>query len=288
MVSAVDDMRVFDRSRRRAGALNENFLAEWCAAQLADRLKDIRRTFPVALSIGFPATLFPTTLIAQNLNENLLKNMNGFRVCADEEFLPFRKHSLDLVMCNFNLHAVNDLPGALLQIRQALKPDGLFLAAMPGGETLRELRESLMRAELELKGGASPRVFPFAGARQMGALMQRAGFALPVVDSENLVVTYPDMFGLMRDLRFMGEGNVIARRSRSYPGRDFFAKAAAHYAGNFSEPDGRIRAGFEIIFLIGWAPHESQQQPLRPGSAKTRLAEVLETDEIGAGDAALP
>lgn len=269
------DIIVFDRARRAARNPRDNFLADWCATQMADRLKDIKRNFPLALHISRGSAQWP------DKGEKIFTmNSTSADLFADEESLPFKSGSLDLILCNFNLHVVNDLPGALIQIRRTLKPDGLFLAAMPGGDTLRELRESLMAAETDLKGGASPRVFPFANKRQMGALLQRAGFALPVIDSEIVTVTYSDMFALMRDLRNMGEGNVIARRRKIYPGREFFPRAAAHYAAHFGESDGRIRATFEIIFLIGWAPHESQQKPLAPGSAKTRLADVLESNEV--------
>lgn len=218
--------------------------------QIQDRLRDIKRDFPRAVH---------------------LSDQDNF----DEEFLPFKSQSLDVLTSNLRLHAVNDLPGALTQIRQALKPDGFFLAAMFGGETLYELRESLTHAELAIKGGVSPRVFPFADKQQMGALLQRAGFALPVVDSDILTVTYENMFALMHDLRGMGEGNMIAARDKRNPGKRLFMEAARYYDEHFKEPDGRIRASFEIIFLAGWAPHESQQKPLKPGSADTSLTEVL-------------
>ncbi|MCC7305390.1 MAG: methyltransferase domain-containing protein [Alphaproteobacteria bacterium] len=249
------------RGRRRADC---GFLAEWTEKQLSGRLQDIKRSFPLAvhwgaeLGVSIHGKVFPFT--------------------ADEEFLPF--HNIDLFLSNLSLHSTNDLPGALIQIKRALKPDGLFLAALFGGETLHELRASLMAAEIELKGGASPRIFPFADKQQMGALMQRAGFALPVVDSEIITVTYDNIFRLMHDLRGMGESNIILQRDKKYPGREFFLKAGEYYLKNFSDPDGRIRASFEIIFLIGWAPHESQQKPLQPGSAKNRLAEALETKEV--------
>jgi NADH dehydrogenase [ubiquinone] 1 alpha subcomplex assembly factor 5 len=270
------DIVIFDRMRLKQARAKirpgHDFLIQWAQDQLNERLKDIKRSFPEALHIG------PSPYM----------NVGGIRVAADEEFLPFKDNSLDLVTSNLTLHSTNDLPGTLLQIRRALKPDGLFIAAMLGGETLHELRTSLMQAEMELKGGASPRVFPFADKPQMGGLMQRAGYALPVVDSEIVTVTYESIFKLMHDLRFMGESNIIAKRSKIYPGRDFFMKAAEYYSKNFSDPDGRIRASFEIIFLIGWAPHKSQQQPLRPGSAKTRLADVLGVDEIKTGEKTAP
>ena len=170
---------------------------------------------------------------------------------------------------------MNDLPGALIQIKNALKPDGLFIGAMFGGETLKELRESLIQTELNMKGGVSPRIAPFADKQDMGALMQRAAFALPVIDSETVTVTYDNLFKLMHDLRGMGESNILAARNKTYPSRDFFTKTAEYYQTHFSEPDGRLIATFEIIFLLGWAPHASQQKPLKPGSAEKNLADVL-------------
>jgi NADH dehydrogenase [ubiquinone] 1 alpha subcomplex assembly factor 5 len=205
-------------------------------------------------------------------------------VAADEDFFPFAPCSLNLVVSALNLHTVNDLPGALLQINKSLKPDGLFIAAIMGGETLFELRRCLEEAELELTGGVSPRVAPFADKPQMGDLLQRAGFSLPVVDSDIVTVSYNSIFSLMRDLRRMGEGNATVGRHKTFTPRSLFLRAGEIYAEKFADPDGRIRASFEIIFLIGWAPHTSQQKPLRPGSAKTRLAEFLGTEEIGTGE----
>ena len=296
MVS-ISDIIIFDRARLRAfheaRALQFSkyaFLHQWASAQLAERLNDVRRVYQNALFIG--AQPFASNKIKNafymNFSEARARQQHGASITADEEFLPFRDGSLDLIVSNLTLHATNDLPGVLLQLKRALKPDGLLLAAMPGGETLRELRESLMEAELAQKGGASPRVFPFADKQQMGALMQRAGYALPVVDSEIVTVMYDNMFKLLRDLRGMGENNIITRRNRTYAGRDFFGQAAAHYANKFREVDGRVRASFEIIFLVGWAPHESQQKPLKPGSATIRLAEALETAEIQTGEKAAP
>lgn len=294
MVTA-SSIAVFDRARlrslrnRRAATMEKfNFLAHWAAGQLADRIQDVTLAFEKALYIGpFPSKIENwgtgkedakvKTIFTMDFAEKILPRGNA--LCADEEFLPFH-NSLDLIVSNLAFHATNDLPGVLLQIRRALKPNGLFLAALPGGETLHELRASLTQAEIDLKDGVSPRIFPFADKPQMGALMQRAGFALPVVDSEIVTVTYDNMFHLMHDLRGMAATNIIRERSRIFPGRELFLHAADHYARNFSESDGKIRASFEIIFLIGWAPHDSQQKPLKPGSAKTRLADALGEDEI--------
>jgi SAM-dependent methyltransferase len=200
--------------------------------------------------------------------------------------LPLRDGSLDLVVSALALQFVNDLPGALVQIHRALKPDGLFLAALLGGETLTELRQSFAAAEVEIEGGVSPRVVPFADVREMGALLQRAGFALPVTDVERLTVRYSSPFILMGELRRMGATNVLAERRRNLLRRATLKRMAELYAERFSDRDGKVRATFEIVWLSGWAPHESQQKPLRPGSAQSRLADALGTKEIGTGEKA--
>lgn len=275
-------IHIFDRKRLKEHRnrctkhiKDHDFLIRWTQKQLSERLDVIRRDFPLALQIGPPSQTLPEK-ITECINANLTSPAT---LLCDEEFLPFGPKSFDLIFSALSLHSVNDLPGALLQINKALKPDGLFLAAMFGGETLHELRQSLMEAELKTKGGVSPRIFPFADKQQMGALLQRAGFALPVVDSEILTVTYENIFKLMHDLRYMGENNIIHERRKTNPGKELFLEAAKYYGANFSEPSGRIYASFEIIFMIGWAPHKSQQQPLRPGSAQTRLADALKTTE---------
>ena len=292
MVNNASDILVFDRSALRknrnrcaCNSGDHKFLFDWTSARLTERLSDIRRHFSLSLQIGARADL-KSDKVDQKIIMDISPDDPDTKIIADEDFLPFKANSLDLVYSALNLHSVNDLPGALLQIRKSLKPDGLFIAALFGGETLIELRDSLMQAELELKGGLSPRVFPFADKQQIGALLQRAGFALPVVDSEIVTVTYDNIFKLMHDLRFMGEGNIIRNRHKTNPGKSFFMKAAEHYRTKYSEKDGRIRASFEIIFLIGWAPHENQQKPLRPGSAKNRLADALSTQEIKTGEKA--
>jgi SAM-dependent methyltransferase len=206
------------------------------------------------------------------------------RVAADEEALPFADGSLDLVVSALALQSVNDLPGVLAQIRRALKPDGLFLAALLGGETLTELRQAFAAAESEIDGGVSPRVAPSADVRDLGALLQRAGFALPVVDTDRLTVRYATAFDLMRDLRGMGATNALIERQRVPLKRATLLRMASVYSDRFSDPDGRLRASFDIVWLSGWAPHQSQQQPLRPGSAKARLADALGTHEHPAGD----
>jgi NADH dehydrogenase [ubiquinone] 1 alpha subcomplex assembly factor 5 len=211
--------------------------------------------------------------------EGLLRQCSGLCVRADEEALPFRNRSLDLVVSALALQLVNDLPGTLLQVRQALKPDGLLLAAILGGATLHELRTALFLAEEEVEGGASPRVAPFADVREVGLLLLRAGFALPVVDTESVTVTYPDALALMRELKAAGVANALRARRRRPLRRETLARALHHYAQRFGLPTGRVPATFEIVTLTGWAPHESQQQPLRPGSATVRLADALGTVE---------
>ena len=184
------------------------------------------------------------------------------------------------------LQFVNDLPGTLIQIRRALRPDGLFLAAMLGGDTLTELRQAFAQAEAEIEGGISPRVAPFVDIRDAGALLQRAGFALPVTDVDRLTVRYRSAFALMHDLRRMGATNPLIERRRAPLRRATLMRMAQVYAERFADPDGRLRATFEIVFLSGWAPHASQQQPLRPGSAQARLADALGTREISTGEKA--
>ncbi|MEO9789999.1 MAG: methyltransferase domain-containing protein, partial [Aurantimonas coralicida] len=196
-------------------------------------------------------------------------------VVGDEEMLPLAAESVDLIVSTLSLHLTNDTPGALVQLRRALKPDGLFLCALLGGGTLNELRASLFAAEAELLGGVSPRVAPFADVRDAGGLLQRAGFALPVTDQDRLTVRYDSLFELMADLRAMGMANMLVERSRRPASRRLFLRAAEIYAERFSDPDGRIRATFDVIYLSGWRPHESQQKPLKPGSARASLADAL-------------
>ncbi len=295
------DEAVFDRARvrltrnRAAPHLARHaFLIDWTMSVLTDRLSDIRRHFPLVLQIGArPSPALPRSpqigdTVLMDISERLLTDRAGARVTADEEALPFAPGTFDLVLSPFSLHAVNDLPGTLIQIRRILKPDGLFLAAFPGGQSLHELRACLMEAELSLKNGASPRISPFADKQQTGALMQRAGFALPVVDSETVRVTYENAFRLMDDLRGMGENNSLAQRNPKFPGRALMAETARLYQERHAQADGRIEATFEMLFTIGWAPHESQQKPLRPGSADNRLADALGTKETAAGEKAGP
>jgi SAM-dependent methyltransferase len=219
------------------------------------------------------------TIVDVERSEALLDRCQGSRVVADEEALPFAPASLDLVVSGLSLQLVNDLPGTLLQLRRALKPDGLLLAALLGGETLKELRQAWLAAEAEVSGGASPRVAPFADVRDLGGLLQRAGFALPVVDSEVVTVTYSSPLALMRDLKAMGASNMLAARRKIPVTRRLLQRAAEIYAERFARADGRVPATFEILTLTAWAPDESQQKPLRPGSAQARLADTLGASE---------
>ncbi len=279
---------IFDRAliRRRfvraLAAGPEDFLLQTAIADICERLKLIKRDFSDVLDVGTASPQLAAQLagegrfvvrlapLAQTIGTAPL-----LRVVGDEETLPFAAERFDLAVSALTLQQVNDLPGALIQIRRVLKPDGLFLGALLGGQSLNELRTALAIAETELYGGVSPRVAPFADVRDMGGLLQRAGFALPVADSEPLIVRYANIFGLMADLRAMGATNALESRLRKFSTRGLFRRAADVYAERYSDPDGRVRATFELIFVSGWAPHESQQKPLRPGSAKMRLADAL-------------
>jgi SAM-dependent methyltransferase len=291
---------LFDRSllearRRRARRIGPaTFLLDRVAEDFADRLAAVLRRFDIAADLGTPTGAVRAALAGNGAIGTMIAvdaagggdaaGQGALRVVADVEALPFAGGALDLVVSAFALQTVNDLPGVLIQTRRALKPDGLFLAAMLGGDTLAELRESFAVAEAELTGGVSPRVAPFPDLRDMGALLQRAGFALPVADVDRLVVRYPSPLALMADLRRMGATNPLVERRRVPLRRASLARMMEVYADRFADPDGRIRASFDIIWLSGWAPHESQQQPLRPGSAQARLADALGTREISAGE----
>ena len=290
---------IFDRSllrlrRRRALALGPaTFLLERAASELAERLAAVVRRFPVALDLGTPGDQVRIALsglasvgaiVAANAGRESIRA--PLFVAADEEALPFGDGAFDLVVSALSLQFVNDLPGTLVQIRRALRPDGLFLAVLMGGETLTELRQCFAAAESEIEGGLSPRVAPFADLRDLGALLQRAGFALPVTDSDRITVRYDSAFGLMHDLRRMGATNGLRDRRRTPLRRATLMRMAETYSQRFADADGRVRATFEFLWLSGWAPHPSQQRPLKPGSAQTRLADVLGTREFSAGEKA--
>lgn len=270
----------------RQGAGERTFLAERICEDLGDRLRSVAREFQNALALGSPGGICGDFLrqsgqVAHVSDADILVpegTQTGHRVVVDDELLPFASASFDLVVHLLALQETNDVPGTLAQIATSLTPDGLFLAAFIGGESLMELRQSLALAEEEISGGASPRVVPMIDVRQAGGLLQRAGFALPVVDADRLTVRYDTMFGLIRDLRNMGLTSVLDKRNRTPARRELFYRAAQIYADRFSDSDGRIRATFDIISLSGWKPHPSQPKPLRPGSAKHSLADALRED----------
>lgn len=275
------------RLARARAAGYAGFLLERVADDLDERLGAVLRHFPLALDVGSPTPEAALRLLATGRAERVLRlstvpeGADGVALAvADPEALPVAPASIDLAVSLLALQQVNDLPGTLVQVRRALRPDGLLVACLLGGRSLTELRQSFAQAESEVEGGLSPRVAPFAEVREMGALLQRAGFALPVTDTETLTVRYADAFALMRDLRAMGMTNILTERRRAPLRRRTLLRMASVYAERFADPDGRVRASFELLWLSGWAPHESQQTPLRPGSAKTRLADALGTAEF--------
>ncbi|CCB67640.1 MULTISPECIES: methyltransferase domain-containing protein [unclassified Hyphomicrobium] len=288
--------RIFDRTllrarrdriaRMRADQPLPDFLLERVADDFAERLVFVRREFPVAASLGayhglLAARLRQLPTIGRIVDvepaNDALSRGKDWKVVADEEALPFAPAALDLVVSGLSLQFVNDLPGVLVQINRALKPDGLFLGALLGGETLKELREAWILAEDEVLGGASPRVAPFADVRDLGGLLQRAGFALPVADNDIIEVTYASPLALMQELKTMAASNPLAERRRAPVTRSLLLRAAEIYQDRFGLPNGRVSATFEIVTLTGWVPHESQQKPLQPGSAKVSLADVLKS-----------
>jgi ubiquinone/menaquinone biosynthesis C-methylase UbiE len=300
----IDGPLIFDRAlvrarRRRAALLGPAvFLLDRLADDLAERVSAVLRRFELAADLGTPGEAVRTALsrlgsvgtiiAADAVPEARVPGVGKSPnlVVADEEALPFRDASLDLAVSALALQFVNDLPGALVQIRRALKPDGLFLAALVGGETLTELRQAFAAAESDVEGGASPRVAPFADVRALGNLLQRAGFALPVADSDRYTLRYKSPFALMTELRRMGATNTLVARRRSPLRRTTLRRMAEIYSERFADADGRVRATFDIVWLSGWAPHPSQQQPLKPGSAQARLADALGSREISTGEKA--
>jgi SAM-dependent methyltransferase len=297
-----DEHELFDRGllrRRRArfaGEMGEReALLSHVAAEIADRIGAILRDFPLALDLGaYHGVVGRAVAALPSVGEMFYAESvpalaslcpRPSLVC-DEDLLPFKNESLNLVVSGLTLHRVNDLPGALIQIRRSLRPDGLFMGAALGSRSLHELRYALLEAEAEHHGGASPRIAPFADVRDYGALLQRAHFALPVTDAELLTVTYPTPRDLMREIRVLGGGNVMAARSKEPLPRGTLERAEEIYRMRHGTPEGKIAASFEIVYLTGWAPHASQQKPLAPGSAKARLADALRTTEHSAGDKA--
>jgi SAM-dependent methyltransferase len=261
-------LRVRQKRAERLGPAT--FLLDRVAEDMAERLHAVLREFKSGADIGTSGDQVREAL-AERVDQLARIDLPD----SESEPLPLAPASIDLAVSALALQFVNDLPGVLAQIRRALKPDGLLLAAMVGGDTLTELRQSFAAAEAELEGGISPRVAPFADLRDVGALLQRAGFALPVTDVDRIVVRYGDAFALMQDLRRMGATNVLVERRRAPTRRAMLLRMAQIYGDRFADPDGRIRATFDVIWLSGWAPHASQQQPLQPGSAKASLAEAV-------------
>ncbi len=288
--------QVFDRplhARRRDRAAptydSYSFLKQRVAEDLADRLLAINREFPTVLDLGSHTAVLANALAADGRHVIRSDISPAFcspplSVCADEEALPFADGSFDLAASALSLHWVNDLPGALIQLQRALKPDGLLLAALPGAGSLGELRQALLRAETEIRGGAAMRVSPYLDVIDGAQLLQRTGFAMPVADADTIVVRYDSMLKLLSDLRGMGETAAFADRSGPPLTRGILMRAAEIYAQEFSDPDGRIRATFEIVTLSGWAPAAGQPVPKRPGSAKVRLADALGVREQSAGE----
>lgn len=271
-------------------ALKDNqFLLQNAELDLLDRLQIVTREFDVAVHIGGYGGRFAKMLRQNKMAKTCynieycdigLRQMDdqekAFQIIADDEILPLKDHSANLITSSLSFQYINDLPGLMAQIKRVLKPDGLFAANLIGGNSLTELRESLLIAESEISGGATPRILPFINVQQMGGLLQRAGFALPVVDMDSLTIRYDHMFDLIKDLRAMGATNCLYSEQKPRPlTRKIIARAAQIYQEKFSQADGRITAQFDILNLIGWAPHKSQQQPLKPGSAKNKLVDFL-------------
>lgn len=276
------DRRALRRNRDRAAKnfTAHDFLVREVADRLYDKYRDITRDFNHILDLGshdgtLAKLLKDKFVISQDLSRKFLQPNRRIRVQADEEFLPYLPGSLDLILSNLSLHWVNDLPGCLAQIKQALKPDGLFLCALFGGETLTELRQCLMEAEINITGGASPRISPYVDVKNAGSLLQRAGFALPVVDTDRITVTYENAFKLMQELKGMGEVNILTKRFKGLTSPRVMMECAKIYQDKFTDHRGRITVTFDIIYMMGWSPHESQQQPLKPGQGKVSLTDVF-------------
>lgn len=267
----------------------DNFLMQRVSEDIAMRLSAVKRDFDICTVFGDPwghttRSLQDLPNVGNMLAAGLVKNpvcLPGIpQIIGTEELLPFASESLNLAISALTLQHLNDLPGALIQLKRTLKPDGLFIGAFLGGDTLCELRDALLSAELDVRSGAAPRIFPAVDIRDLGSLLQRAGFALPVVDADRFCVTHRSATHLMHDLRNLGLTNTLVEGSRSGLSRKIIARLEEIYRSRYPASGGRIMATFEIIYLTGWAPHESQQKPLKPGSAKTRLADALKTQEF--------
>lgn len=296
-LSSPDSMNVFDRrllSQRRDRAAarwdDYGFLVQETAERLAERLEDVTRSFTSVLDLGCHGGEMAALLsqrpglerfVQCDLSPAMAARAKGRAptVVADEEGLPFGDKAFDLVVSNLSLHWVNDLPGAFLQVRKSLQDDGLFAGCLLGGETLRELRSCLIEAEMELEGGVSPRVSPFAQIKDVGDLLRRAGLTMPVVDSDIITIDYENPMRLLDDLRGMGESNLVKERRKTFMRRQTLFSALQRYQEHFALPNGRFRATFEVIFFVAWTPHPNQPKPLAPGSAQTLLSDALKKDE---------
>ena len=253
-----------------------DFLIQRSADELNERLSAILRQFDTIADIGTPSAIF-SQKIAETIDKDSFLHLSPYAMAQNpHEALPLKTAHFGLIVSSMALYAVNDLPGIFIQVRKALRPDGLFIACIPAGRTLHELRTVLQIAEGEIAGGISPRVFPFADIKDLGALLQRAGFKLPVTDSDTVIVRYANMVALMHDLRKMGATNILCSRLKYPTRRAVFDRASELYKERYTDPDGRIRATFEFIWVSGWAEHESQQKPLKPGSAKQKLVDILQ------------
>jgi SAM-dependent methyltransferase len=280
--------------RDRASSYFDDFLIKEIADRLVERLNVVKRSFAVGIDLGCHTGQMadalekslqrPAFLVECDLSYLMLSKSQQAAVNVDEEFLPFAANSLDVVISCLSLHWVNDLPGTLAQIHSCLKPDGLFLAALFGGETLKELRECLAESELALIGGIHPRISPFINVRDAGYLLQRAGFSLPVADYEKIMISYPSPMALLRDIKSMGQTNILYDRQATLTGKALFAGMADLYQQKYGDSFGRIPATVDVIYLSGWKPHPSQPKALRPGSAQHRLAQALDTQEHSAGE----
>ncbi|SNZ20798.1 methyltransferase domain-containing protein [Cohaesibacter gelatinilyticus] len=289
---------IFDRAllqSRRLRAWQQHgkdadFLLSHVCQDMAERLSIVLREFPMVLELGGHTGQLAEMILGRKGTNQIFRQEHNcaflhgagqtnsapiLPLVADEEALPIAPQSMDLILSPLNLQWVNDLPGSLFQIRNSLKPDGLFLATLLGNESLKELRTSFLQAEAELTDGVSPRIAPFPELKDMGSLLQRAGFSLPVADQDIVTVRYGSMFSLMADLRKMGATNCLADRSRAPLRRDVLMRTAEIYQSDFADSDGKIRASFQIVSISGWAPHESQQKPLKPGSAQTHFSKIL-------------
>lgn len=287
--NTIIDAATLHRNKLRATRMDvegANFLLRHVANDIALRLSTISREFLLALDFNSADTTIAEMLERSATIETVASSRPPafatklpFDLVAADDMLPIKNDSIDLIVSTLTLQMLNDIPGTLVQIRRALKPDGLFLGALLGGQTLHELRQSFLQAEAEITSSAQAHILPFMDVRDAGGLLQRAGFALPVTDSDTLTVRYDSAINLMLDLRAMGATNCLTNRSRKFLRRDVLARMIEIYARDFSDDDGRVRATFEVISLSGWAPHESQQKPLKPGSAKVRLADALKSSK---------